>query len=119
ETMLAGTRSHALHDAMDVAPGDPILDKFRYSAFLCPAGALRATLDARGIEMILIAGTLTNVCCESTARDGNMLGYRVVAVADAMAARTDAEHNAALLNLRLAFADIHDTDMICAMLEGR
>jgi nicotinamidase-related amidase len=118
ETMLAGTRSHALHPAMDVAPGDPVLDKYRYSAFLCPDAALERTLKARDIELLIIAGTLTNVCCESTARDGNMLGYKVIVVSDATAARTDAEQDAALLNLRLTFADVHTTDAVCAMLEA-
>ena len=33
------------------------------------------------------AGTVTNVCCESSARDASTLGYRVVMVADANAAR--------------------------------
>ena len=118
ETMLAGTRSHALHPDMAIAPGDLVLDKYRYSAFLCPAGALRDALEEHGIDMLLIAGTLTNVCCESTARDGNMLGYKVIVVSDATAAVTDAEQNAALLNLRLAFADVHGTDAIRAMLGG-
>lgn len=116
ETMIAGTRSHALHPAMAVEPGDVVIDKYRYSAFLCPARALETELARRGIDMIVIAGTLTNVCCESSARDGNMMGYRVIAVSDAMATHTDAEHNAALLNLRLSFADVRDTDTICAML---
>jgi nicotinamidase-related amidase len=118
ETMLPGTRSHALHPEMDAAPDDPVLDKYRYSAFLCPDAALDRTLKARGIDMLIVAGTLTNVCCESTARDGNMLGYKVIVVSDATAARTDAEQDAALLNLRLTFADVHTTDAICAMLEA-
>jgi nicotinamidase-related amidase len=117
ETMLAGTPSHALHPEMAPAPQDLLLDKYRYSAFLCPAGALRAALEARGIEMLVIAGTLTNVCCESTARDGNMLGYRVMVASDATATHTDAEQNAALLNLRLHFADVKSASEIRAMLE--
>lgn len=119
ETMLAGTPSHALHPEMDVAPGDIVIDKYRYGAFMCPAGALRAVLEERGADMLLIAGTLTNVCCESTARDGNMAGYKVIVVPDAMATITDAEHNAALLNLRLNFADVIDTETLCAMLAGQ
>lgn len=119
ETMIAGTRSHALHPGMAVDAGDVVIDKYRYSAFLCPARALETELRARGIDMIVVAGTLTNVCCESTARDGNMLGYRVIAVSDAMATHTDAEHNAALLNLRLSFADVRGTDAVIAMLDRR
>lgn len=118
ETMRAGTASHALHPAMEVADADIVIDKYRYSAFLCPAGALRDELEARAIEMLVIAGTLTNVCCEGTARDGNMIGYKVIVVSDATAAVTDAEHNAALLNLRLAFADVHSSAGVRAMLEA-
>jgi nicotinamidase-related amidase len=48
-----------------------------------------------------------------------MLGYRVIVASDAMAARTDIEHNAALLNLRLNFADVRDSEALCAMLADR
>ena len=42
---------------------------------------------ARGLDTLLIAGTVTNTCCESTARDASMLGYKVVMLSDANAAR--------------------------------
>ena len=106
EALRGGAVPHALHEGMATAAGDVILDKYRYGAFICPAGQLARALEARGIEMILLAGTLTNVCVESTARDGNMLGYRVVVASDATAAVSDIEHEAALLNLRLNFADV-------------
>ena len=95
---------------------DRVLDKFRYGAFSCPAGALAKVLELQGIEMLVLVGTLTNVCVESTAREGNMRGYKVIVVADACAAVTDAEHNAALLNLRLNFADVKTTDEVLALL---
>lgn len=115
EVMRAGTASHALHPAMAPAESDVMIDKYRYGAFMCPAGRLRTALEAAGIEMLVLAGTLTNVCVESTARDANMLGYKVIVVADATAAVTDAEHNAALLNLRLNFADVKDTADVLAL----
>jgi nicotinamidase-related amidase len=45
-----------------------------------------------------------------------MAGYKVIVVADATAAITDAEHNAALLNLRLDFADVRTTAEVLAMI---
>ena len=42
-------------------------------------------LTERGVDTVLVAGTVTNVCCESSARDASTLGYRVVMVADANA----------------------------------
>ncbi len=116
ETMGPGTRSQALHAETQPAEGDPIIDKYRYNAFVCPARGLERTLEGSPIEMLIFVGTLTNICIESTARDANMLGYKVIVVSDACAAKTDAEHNAALLNLRIGFADVKDTATICDLL---
>ena len=115
-TMEAGTHSHALHARMDVAPSDIVIDKYRYGAFSCPGGALEAVLEARDIDTIVIAGTLTNCCCDSTAREANMRGYRVFFLSDATATRTDEEHNAALLTVRLMFADVRTTEEMLALL---
>ncbi|HXQ12064.1 MAG TPA: cysteine hydrolase [Caulobacteraceae bacterium] len=116
--LVAGAPGHELYPEMDVAPSDIVVDKFRYGAFSCPAGALPETLERLGIAMIVITGTLTNCCCESTAREANMAGYKVMVVADATAAVTDAEHNAALLNLRLNFADVRRAKAVLGMIEA-
>jgi len=116
ETMVAGTPSHAIHPAMDVRDGDIVIDKYRYGAFMCPADGLKRVLAGLEVDMLMIAGTLTNVCCESTARDGNMLGYKIVFLSDATAARTDEEHNAALLNIRISFGDVRRTTEVPALL---
>jgi nicotinamidase-related amidase len=101
---------------MDVAAGDLVLDKYRYGAFSCPARALPQALQQRGVGMVVVAGTLTNVCCESTAREANMAGFKMIVVSDATAAASDAEHNGALLNLRLAFADVRTTRELLRMI---
>lgn len=116
QTMVAGTRPHALHAAMAVAENDRVIDKFRYGAFSCPDGALARTLAGTGVETLVIAGTLTNCCCDSTAREANMRGFRVLLVSDATATLTDEEHNAALLTLRLNFADVRPCDEVLAIL---
>jgi nicotinamidase-related amidase len=116
--LQAGASGHALYGPMAVGAGDVVIDKHRYGAFSCPAGRLARALEARNIQMLVIAGTLTNVCCESTAREANMAGYKVIVVADSTAATTDAEHNAALLNLRLTFADVRRTAEVLAMIES-
>jgi|SRR5579872_399852 len=116
--LTAGARGHGLFEAMVVGEGDVVIDKHRYGAFSCPAGRLPRALEALGIQMLVIAGTLTNVCCETTAREAYMAGYKVIVVADATAATTDAEHNAALLNLRLTFADVRRTAEVLAMIEA-
>jgi nicotinamidase-related amidase len=110
-----GARGQALHDDMDVREPDVVIDKHRYGAFSCPAGNLRRTLASLGTRMIVLVGTATNCCCESTAREANMDGYQVIVVSDANAAPTDAEHNAALLNLRVNFADVRTTREVLSM----
>ena len=47
-----------------------------------------------------------------------MAGYKVIVVADATAAVTDAEHNAALLNLRINFADVRRTAELLQMIRA-
>ena len=61
----------------------------------------RSGTGARGIDTLIIVGTATNVCCESTARDAMMLNYKVFFVSDANACRTDEEHNATLAILMI------------------
>jgi nicotinamidase-related amidase len=111
-----GAPGHALFPAVMASPVDLVVDKYRYGAFSCPAGALAKSLERLGVEMLIVTGTLTNVCIESTAREANMAGYKVIVVADATAAVTDAEHNAALLNLRLNFADVRRTREVLGMI---
>jgi len=82
----------------DIRPEDAQIAKTRYSAFIQGASTLEQHLRDRGIDTLLIAGTATNVCCESTARDAMMLNFKVVMVSDALATHTDEEHNATLSN---------------------
>jgi nicotinamidase-related amidase len=114
--LQAGGPGHGLDPAMDVASEDILVDKHRYGALSCPGGALRRALESRGIEMIVLTGTLTNCCCESTAREANLAGYKVIVVSDATATLTDAEHNAALMNLRLFFADVQRSSRVLKMI---
>src|SRR5207247_3648739 len=90
---------------LDVHPADLVVDKTRYSAFVPGTCALDDLLRARAIDTLIVTGTATNVCCESTARDAMQRNYRVVFVADGTAAFTDAQHNATLCNM-LTFADV-------------
>ncbi|HEY1448797.1 MAG TPA: cysteine hydrolase [Caulobacteraceae bacterium] len=113
-----GAPGHALYPGMDVALSDIVIDKYRYGAFACPAGRLARVLEDLSAEMVIITGTSTNCCCETTAREANMAGYKVIVVSDATAALTDAEHNAALLNLRVNFADVRAAAEILAMLSA-
>jgi ureidoacrylate peracid hydrolase len=75
-------------------------------------------LRAQGYDTVLIVGTVTNVCCESSARDAMMLNFKTIMVSDANAARTDAEHNATLGSFYAIFGDVMDTDFLIERLEA-
>jgi nicotinamidase-related amidase len=62
---------------------DIIIDKNRYSAFW--RTGLDEFLRSKNVEDVVIAGVLTNCCCETTARDAFMRDYRVFFVSDATA----------------------------------
>ncbi len=104
---------------MDVQDGDAVIDKTRYSAFTPGTSGLQDWLQARQIRTLIITGTLSNCCCESTARDAMQLGYDVIFVSDANATLTDYEHNATLANMMTLFADVMDTDALIARLSAR
>lgn len=119
EHMTPGSHGYALHAELDVRSSDLIIDKTRFSAFLPGASTIDAVLRGRSIDTVVIAGTLSNVCCESSARDAMMLNYRLLFVSDANAALTDAEHNATLNNMVRVFGDVRATDEIIALLANR
>jgi len=116
--LRAGTFGHQLYPALEVLPRDLEVNKHRFSAFLPNSSDLDALLRERGIDTLIITGTVTNVCCESTARDANMLGYKMVFASDATAAFTDEEHNATLLSMATVFAEVRDTSGIIELLFG-
>lgn len=107
-----GAHDHALWDGLDVREGDLIVDKTRFSGFTPGTCELHSILQAKGIDTLIITGTLTNCCSESTARDGNQLNYKVIFVTDGNATHTDWEHNATLCNMAAIFADLQSTDRL-------
>ena len=117
ETLVDGQAGHALYPSLEVRDADEIVNKSRFSAFIQGSSDLHDRLVARGIDTVIVTGTVSNVCCESTARDAMMLDYKVHFVADANAARTDDEHNATLCNMLLWFADVRTTEELIALLD--
>ena len=115
--MSEGTPGHELWPGLEVKPEDEIVNKYRYSAFLPGMSDLPERLKARGFDTVLITGTVTNVCCESSARDAMMTNFRTIMVSDGNAALSQAEHDASLAAFYNIFGDVMDTDMIVAALE--
>ena len=117
EALTADSIGHRLWSGLDVRVQDPIVEKNRFSAFIQGSSDLGAALHERGLDTILVTGTVTNVCCESTARDAMMLNFKTIMVTDGNAATTDEDHAASLIAFYLTFGDIMSTDMLIACLE--
>jgi ureidoacrylate peracid hydrolase len=117
--LTAGSKGHSLWAGLDVRPEDEIVDKYRFSGFMPGTSRLPERLRARGFDTVLITGTVTNVCCESSARDAMMTNFKTIMVSDANAAMTQVEHDAALTAFYNIFGDVMDTDMVVAALQSQ
>jgi len=75
---LAKPRDSSYSDFYEILPieGEVVIPKYRYSGFV--STYLEQFLQAHDIKTLVITGLATNVCVESTIRDGFMRGYAVV-----------------------------------------
>jgi ureidoacrylate peracid hydrolase len=110
--MSEGSKGQELWPELDVRPEDEIVRKYRFSAFMPGTCGLPYRLQARRFDTVLITGTVTNVCCESSARDAMMTNFKTIMVSDANAALTMEEHNASLTAFYAIFGDVMDTDFV-------
>ena len=116
-TMDTAHEGHALWAELDARPEDAQIVKKRFSAFLPGSSEIAPYLRGRGIDTVLIGGTATNVCCESSARDAMMMNFKVVMVHDVLATYTDEEHNATLRNFYSIFGDVLTLDEVIGSLK--
>ena len=117
DAMEIGADGYDFWHLNDIRPEDGQLTKNRYSAFLQGSSDIERHLRDRGLDTVLITGTATNVCCESSARDAMMLNFKVVMVADGLATQTDEEHNATLTAFYGQFGDVQTVDEVLQALD--
>ena len=110
KNLSAGAHGHNIWPELRVGDNDWTIHKNRFSAFVNGSSNLTERLREADIDTLIITGTLTDVCCESSARDAMMLNFKVVMVTDANAASCDEDHNGALNALARLFADVISTD---------
>ena len=116
ETFTPGNPGHALWSELDVVQQDLVLIKRRFGAFVHGSSDLHARLQERGIDTLVISGTLSQVCCEATARDAMMMNYKVFFITDACATLTDAEHGGTLSAMAHVFCDVRDTQSLLGLI---
>ena len=106
-----------IYPACEVLPEDKIAIKSRYSAFIPYPSELDDLLRKHDLHTLLVTGVATSTCCESTARDAAMWGYRTIMVSDGNADQTDALHNHTLGKFLVTFGDVQSTEDVLAKLK--
>ena len=104
EHVLEGSWEAELHPDLPVANGDHVVEKHTYDAF--HETELDGWLSARGIEDLLVCGTLANVCVLHTAGSAGLRDYRPVLVEDAIGAIEDGHREYALEHADWLFGEL-------------
>lgn len=116
--LTVGDPDHELYPDLQVERSDLIVRKLRFSPFIRGSSKLETQLRRRGIDTVVIAGTRTNVCCETTARDAMMLDFKVFMVSDATAAASPREHLAGLMTVFQVFGDVRTSEEIVDLIRA-
>ena len=111
---VEGSPESEVHPDLAPMPGEKVVFKHRYSAFYNTD--LETVLRCLKVQDVVVSGVLTNLCCESTARDAYFRDYRVFFPADATGSVGEEMHVASLLNLAFGFAHVTTADAIAARL---
>jgi nicotinamidase-related amidase len=112
----AGTK---LAPALRVEQADLHAVKRGASSFFPGRCDLHQQLQSRGVKSVLIAGLMTNICCESSARDAFELGYRTTMVSDANIGQSFGLHEASLSTFFRFFGDVRPTADVLRLINGR
>jgi isochorismate hydrolase len=115
QTIIEGTEDWKFLPEIKIEPEDTVLPKKRYSAFF--ETDLEKRLGSKGIQDLIISGVMTNLCCETTARDAFMRDYRVFFLIDGTATGRSEFHMATLKNLGFGFAYLLTCDELIRMLK--
>ncbi|XAR69531.1 hypothetical protein NMG60_11001157 [Bertholletia excelsa] len=111
DLIMDGTPEAELIPELAPEDGKEVVEKNTYSAFR--GTRLEERLREMGVEEVIVAGVMTNLCCETTAREAFVRGFRVFFSTDATATSSKELHEATLKNLAYGFAYLVD----CSRLE--
>ncbi|XP_010067003.2 nicotinamidase 2-like [Eucalyptus grandis] len=105
--IVDGTAEAELMPGLDHAAGDPVVRKYTYSAFR--GTGLEERLAGMGVREVIVTGVMTNLCCETNAREAFVRGFRVFFSTDATATSSEDLHVATLKNMAYGFAYLVDS----------
>lgn len=110
ECCVPGTWGADYFGGLKPEADDIVIEKHRYNAF--SGTPLDNLLRARGIKTLVLTGVQTNVCVDSTLRDGFSRGYYIVIPEDGVGSHTPELHQATLANVRMLFGTVCESDDI-------
>ncbi len=113
DLIMEGTWEHAIIKDVEPLEGERVIKKTRYSAFF--GTDLEGYLRDLGVTDVVITGVMTNLCCETTARDAFMRDFAVFFVEDATSTSFPEMHKATLLNISYGFGTVLKTQDILSM----
>ncbi len=116
DMIVEGSWESEIHRELAPRPDEKVIQKHRYSAFY--STDLEIVLRCQGIEDLVISGVMTNLCCESTARDAFIRDFRVFFLADATGTAYEEMHTATLINLSYGFAYVTTAEKIISQLSS-
>lgn len=111
--LAPGSENAAFYAGFEPEPGDVVITKPRYSAFI--GTPLETVLRTRGIRTVIVAGLTTDVCVSSTARDAFQRDFHTITLGDCAAEQTQARHESGLATLSSVFGMVCDSaDVVAA-----
>ncbi|MEW9518272.1 isochorismatase family protein [Streptomyces tubercidicus] len=120
--MRKGSFGAKVIDDLKPRPGDTVIRKHRYDAFHnTQLETVLATVSGpRQVDTVIIIGTLTEVCCDSTARGAYMRDYKVAFVGDATGALSEEAQTATEKNIGTFFGRTLSTgELVAEIRDGR
>ncbi|GKY89924.1 cysteine hydrolase family protein [Sinisalibacter aestuarii] len=98
-------------------PGDTVVTKHSFSGFWNTG--LDALLKEMGVKTLVVTGVATNVCVDSTLRDGFFAGYYIVLAEDCVGSNNAAGHAGTVATVRTNFGMVADSVQIIAAMRGQ
>ena len=114
EGLRDNTSGTEVCDELKPAGNDVFIKKTRYDAFF--GTKLDSILKNNKIENVIITGTMTNLCCESTARTAMMKDYNVLFCSDLTYAEDKDFHKSALRSIKTNFGKVMESREIARLL---
>jgi nicotinamidase-related amidase len=111
-----GTFEHEVVESLAPTTGELVIDKNTSSVF--NSTGFEWLLRNMEVDTVVLAGVATDMCVETTARDGADRGFNVIVAEDATATFFEHHHRAALSGFARVFGQVWDSGQVLAALDA-